>query len=397
MTKQTPDKPTPLSPAGDKTSPPASPVQASGSRSTARRGSGPVAVFALVVALLALVAAAYLGYREFQQGQRLFDSSLQLAAARQRADDQQQQLQALQHQLDQQQQAHQQARDQFTAQFEAFTEQLASQQQRLHTLSTTDRSDWLLAEAEYLMRLASQRLLMGEDATGAEVLLGAADDILVELDDSALFAVRKALAEDRAALRAAGRTDIEGLYLKVAAAATQGDQLRLFALPEFKPQAAAASQPATTPESGWRSGLLAAWEKLKGYVRFTRRDNIYQPILAPEYEAAVRQNLRLAFEQAQLAVLASNQALFNNSLEKARYWITTFYTVDERASAALLTTIEALRAQPVQIELPDISGSLNALKYYLDVRHDALPASDDEPLAPTGAGDPVRPEVEPAS
>lgn len=398
MTKHTPDKPTPPQPAGDPTSATTSKLPPPGGRSPGRGGASPLAAFALVAALLALAAAAYLGYQELQQGQRLFLSSAQLAAAQQRADDQQQQLEALQHRFDQQQLADQQAREQLTTQLDAINGQLSSQQQRLHALSTTDRSDWLLAEAEYLMRLASQRLLMGEDAAGAEVLLGAADEILLEFDDSALFAVRKVLAEDRAALRAAGRTDTEGLYLRVAAAATQGDQLRLFELPEFTPQVQDDSQPATA-DSGWRGGLLEAWEKLKSYVRFTRRDKVYQPLLAPEYEAAVRQNLRLAFEQAQLAVLAANQPLFDNSLEKARYWITTFYTVDERASAVLLQTIEELRAQRVQIELPDISGSLQALKHYLDVRHDALPptATGDDPSVPQAEGESVPPQVEPAS
>ena len=39
-------------------------------------------------------------------------------------------------------------------------QRLDSHNKRLLSLSSTSREDWLLAEAEYLLRLANQRLLM---------------------------------------------------------------------------------------------------------------------------------------------------------------------------------------------------------------------------------------------
>ena len=73
---------------------------------------------------------------------------------------------------------------------------------QVRELGGTSREGWRLAEVEYLMRLANQKLLMTADVVSAKALLMEADAILVDLDDYSLFAVREALAEDLAELRA---------------------------------------------------------------------------------------------------------------------------------------------------------------------------------------------------
>lgn len=368
MTNQTPDKQGLEDTAANA---PAPVVSKTPPKTSAPARSSKLALLALVIGVVALVAAGYLGLSEWQRRQVLLDTLAQVSAVEQRADAQDQQMRALQRGLDQVNSAQQQLVASVNSQFETLGADVSSLQKRVHSLSTTDRTDWSLAEAEYLMRLASQRLLMSEDMAGSMALLQAADEIMLELDDSALFPVRAALAEDIAKLRAAGSRDIEGVYLQLAAAAKQGDRLRLFELPKFEPEAPAEIQQL---DQGWQQrlqhGLLAAWEKLKSYIRFTHRENAYQPVLAPEYEAAVRQNLRLSFEQAQMAALAGNQKLYQASLDKSRYWLETFYTLDADASQALLRSVEQLQQQQVAIQAPDISGSRRALKDFLDQRHD---------------------------
>src|SRR5690606_5363670 len=68
---------------------------------------------------------------------------------------------------------------------------LNNHQERLQALSTTTREDWLLAEAEYLLRLANQRILTERQTANALSLMVTADDILKEIDDPDLFVVRK--------------------------------------------------------------------------------------------------------------------------------------------------------------------------------------------------------------
>jgi len=266
--------------------------------------------------------------------------------------------------------------------------QLASVQKRLLSLSTTDRADWLLAEVEYLMRLANQRLLMGKELNGAWELLAAADAIVVELDDNALFPVRQALADNMTALAAAGSFDIEGRYLRLGALADRAAQLRLFQQPLFELPTPA---PEVASDDRWQQGIergvQAALAKISGYISYRRRDQSYRPAVVPEQEVAVRQNLQLMFEQAQLALLAGKQTFYQRSLARAQDFLGRYYSVDETSVRAISAAIDELLLEPIERELPDISSSPRALKSYLQRLHALEPAPA---VAPTVASEPER-------
>lgn len=340
-------------------------------------------LLALLIAIAAIVASVYVWQLNTVQQQQLARLQVDTAAAIQRVDQQATRARQLQRQLDQQQSAVQTAQAVAAAKLTELHSLYTEQQKKLASLSTTDRTDWLLAEAEYLMRLANQRLLMGKELTGAQALLKAADDIIKELDDRALFAVREALANDMAALQTAAKFDLEGVYLQLGALAGQVEKLRLIEQPTLT----AADEPssADAQSRNWQqqlqTGFQAALKKLSRYIKINRRDDIYKPLLAPEYEAAVRQNIRLMFEQAQLATLAGKQQLYLDSLNKAKQWLNDYYTLDASAAAVISQAIDQLMQQQVAVEMPDISASLRALKNYLATLHSIKPpAQEAEPV-----------------
>ena len=182
--------------------------------------------------------------------------------------------------------------EQQRASISALEAALRSQRQQLLELSSTDRADWSLAEAEYLLRLAYQRLLLAKDVQSALALLTSADAILQELDDTMLFPAREAIARDMAALRAVPELDREGAWLRLQALAGRIDSLILFELPELESEAA--EVPA---DAGWRErlqiGFRAALQKISDYVVIRRREEPYQVLIDPQWEQLVRQNLRM--------------------------------------------------------------------------------------------------------
>ena len=86
-----------------------------------------------------------------------------------------------------------------------------------------------------------------------------------------------------------------------------------------------------------------------------------QALMDPQWEGLVRQNLRMLLEQAQVALLSSNQALYEASLERASHWVAEFFESDEAAARAMDREIRQLADLQVAVTLPDISGSLEAL------------------------------------
>jgi uroporphyrin-3 C-methyltransferase len=331
-----------------------------------KKGPGWIIVLLiLVVSVIAALGSAYVWQLYNEQQKILQNGQAGIAGAIQRVDEQANQNRLLQRQLDRQSDNAKLLQQQLVGQVEALQRQLSSQQKRINSLSTTDRSDWLLAEAEYLMRLANQRLLMGKEVKGALDLMMAADEIALELDDAALYPVRQELANDIAKLRSATKLDIEGVYLQLGALAKQVDQLRLFELPQLQLKTAEPIAP-----ENWQQrmeiGLQAAWNKLSSYIQIHRNTEVYKPLLAPEYESAVRQNVRLMFEQAQMAALSGKQHLYDDSLIKAKTWLQNYYKIDADKTAELIATIDGLANIQITVPLPDISGSLRALKDYLE-------------------------------
>jgi len=341
--------------------PPAKPAPA------ARKGSGPVAWLAL---LLVLALAAALGWSLLEQRrlQAEIDSRLQAVEALGGRD--QASLDELDRRLQQQLQAGMSRLEGSMGELandtgsldkaiESLRSELAAQRAELAGYAATDREAWLLAEVEYLLRLANQRLVMAGDTGAAQTLLGSADKILRELDEADLHGVRAAVAADLAAVRAVPVLDIEGVYLSLAALIEQAGQLEIFRLPEQPEQAS--PPPAVDWQARLQQGYEQALAKLSSYIIIRRRDVPMQVLMDPQWEGLVRQNLRMLLEQAQVALLSGNGQLYRESLERAQHWVAEFFESDGAAARAMYAEIEQLRQVEVDVQLPDLSRSLQAL------------------------------------
>lgn len=242
---------------------------------------------------------------------------------------------------------------------ETLESQLTAAREELSRFSSADRDSWLLAEAEYLLRLANQRLIMASDAEAAKALLTSADKVLRQLDNTALHDVRRAVAADLAAVRAVPKIDVEGIYLRLSALVEQAGSLRIFQLPERE------EAPLRDQAQSWkdtlREGYEAALEKLSDYIIIRRRDVPMQTLMDPQWEGLVRQNLRMLLEQAQVALLSGNQVLYTESLARARHWVGEFAESDTAAAQALSRELTQLGDEQVSVEMPDLSRSLQAL------------------------------------
>lgn len=243
---------------------------------------------------------------------------------------------------------------------------MREQQSRINDLSVDDRESWLLAEAQYLLRLANQRLIMTGDTASAEALLRSTDKILRELGDADLHGLRGAVAEDLAAVRAVPKLDTQGLYLRLDALIRQTDALVMFNLPERE------SETREIAAEDWKArlaqGYEIALEKLSEYIVVNRRDVPVEALMDPQYEGLVRQNMRMLLEQAQVAMLSGNERLFRQSLERAAGWVSQFFKSDEQAAVAMATELQSISEERVAVDLPDLNRSLASLEEVMQAR-----------------------------
>ena len=239
------------------------------------------------------------------------------------------------------------------------------------------RTDWLLAEAEYLLRIANQRLMIEKDIRGAMSALEAADEVLTESDDIGVYPVRQQLAREILALKGLTGVDRTGLYLTLEAAINSIHQLTDQALisenaPGFVVSAAEGESAGTGEEPG---AVVQAWNKVKAtlmqVVVVRRMDEPVKPLLSPDQSAYARLNLQLMLEEAEMAVLRGNQPLYERALTKARTTIDDWYNASNPRVTALSETLAELAGKNVDPELPDISQSLDLLKERLAGRLNA--------------------------
>ena len=239
------------------------------------------------------------------------------------------------------------------------------------------RTDWLLAEAEYLLRIANQRLMIEKDIRGAMSALEAADEVLTESDDIGVYPVRQQLAREILALKGLTGVDRTGLYLTLEAAINSIHQLTDQALisenaPGFVVSAAEGESAGTGEEPG---AVVQAWNKVKAtlmqVVVVRRMDEPVKPLLSPDQSAYARLNLQLMLEEAEMAVLRGNQPLYERALTKARTTIDDWYNASNPRVTALSDTLAELAGKNVDPELPDISQSLDLLKERLAGRLNA--------------------------
>jgi len=321
------------------------------------RGSGSaIAVLALLLALAGIAAGAYVVYRMIPVPQQV---DARFAEVRERID-------AIRVDDPRAEAALAETRrvasmiDSIDARLSDLSLRTQVVQAALAELPRADRDDWLLAEAEYLMRLANQGLLMGREVRGAAALLHAADALLRDQDDPSLHGVRAALASDIARLNEVSEFDVEGVYLRLSALAdrTSGLQLEARSMRGFS----AAGEPTDTSggrTEGWWARLLA---RLDPYIVVRRRGEPVEPLLPPGEEVYLRMNVRLLIEQAQLALLAAEQQIYEDALGRARRDLDHYFSVDVAANRAFVDELNTLAALNVAPPMPDISASLNALR-----------------------------------
>ncbi|PXX92276.1 hypothetical protein DIT71_03480 [Marinobacter vulgaris] len=238
------------------------------------------------------------------------------------------------------------------------------------------RTDWLLAEAEYLLRIANQRLMIEKDIRGALAALESADEVLAESDDIGVYPVRQQLAKEILALKGLADVDRTGLYLKLEAAIDSIHQLTESALVHDRaPGFFTGSDSGSQDNGDAEPGLVAeAWHEVKQtlsqVVVVRRMDEPVKPLLSPEQSAYARLNLQLMLEEAELAVLRGHQELYSRALTKASNAIDNWYDSSNTRITALSKTLDELSEKNVDPELPDISRSLELLKSRLAGRLD---------------------------
>jgi uroporphyrin-3 C-methyltransferase len=348
---------------------------------TVKKGSGGIAWLAL---FLALVAAAGVGYVIMQDWRAQGDEDQQASALANLRSDLASSGDALSA-LDQGLAALAEADARTVAQLQSVQADLERRLQLVDSLpsrmtnlessisslqgvSTGARNRWLLAEAEYYMQIANAQLQLAGNPHLAALALGMADERIVQLADPALTGVRRALADELAALEGLEKPDIEGITLTLSSLARV-----VASLPLQQASTAASDDEVSVDEE--TSGFGRAWESVRGaasgLVRVTPPDETAVPLMTPDAEYFLRTNLTLQIQVARLAMLRGEQAVFEQSLDDAADWLDLYFDSESAQVRGAKATIAEIRQGLFAVTPPDISESLRLLRQFNSINESA--------------------------
>ncbi len=233
--------------------------------------------------------------------------------------------------------------------------------ENLQGVSDSARQTWVLAEAQYYLQSANTRLQLARDVKTALLALRAADDRLSALGDPALYRVRELVADEIVSLESLPDQDFAGMALQLASLGQRVRELPVNnPLPELEKQITS-DEPAES-ETGVDRAMEKVWGSVKGLVTVRKTDENITPLMTQEDEALLLRNLELQLQVARLSLLQRRQEEFRSNLSAARQWLNAHFDVSDtkvRNTIEKLTEMESVDIDP---ELPDISGSLKALR-----------------------------------
>ncbi|MGL0817441.1 uroporphyrinogen-III C-methyltransferase [Vibrio vulnificus] len=213
-------------------------------------------------------------------------------------------------------------------------------------------NDWLLAEADYLVKLAGRKLFLEHDVVSATSLMESADQRIAALNDPSLVPLRKAMAKDITDLKTIPLIDRDGLVLRLTALQQQVDQLPLAnaILPEAK---TVEKQQVSDDINNWQNNLMASLKAFsENFITFRTRDGNVIPLLSPEQHFYLKENIKAKIETAIKAVYQEQGEIYTTSLTTAEAWSQAFFNQDNNTVKEFTQSLKQLSEQKIQVQYP---------------------------------------------
>lgn len=216
-----------------------------------------------------------------------------------------------------------------------------------------------IAEIDYLLRVANERLQLFSDTEAADLALQAADLQIEALNDPIYLSVRQRIATARQALAAVPSVDRVQLSARLSKM-----QSGIPGLP-FRGEAVQQVEPELAQDAGWWASFK---HTLASLVTVRRRVPEEQSMLSLEDKDYLRQGLWLQLESARLALMRNDANTYIGSLDRVGQTVEQFFEPGSPAVQALLFETADLKGYNIAPQMPDISAPWTQLRQLRDSR-----------------------------
>jgi uroporphyrin-3 C-methyltransferase len=224
-----------------------------------------------------------------------------------------------------------------------------------------NRDEWAYAEIDQALLLANQQLQLAGNVRAALIALQNVDARLQRMERPQFTALRKAINRDIDRLKALPHVDTVGISVRLDGLIAGVDAMPLAT--EMRPPPQPFVTEVDREQASWLQFWREVWNDVRQLLRVQRLDKPDPPLLAPAQSYFLRENLKLRLLTARLALLSRDDANFKTDLKSAREWMARYFDTGNEQVAHAIGSLRTLHATEISIEVPDISGTLEALRH----------------------------------
>jgi uroporphyrin-3 C-methyltransferase len=249
-----------------------------------------------------------------------------------------------------------------------YSSDFQSLQRRVAETTVSHPNDWILAEVDYLVRLAGSKIWLESDIKTAVSLLAAADQRVLVLSDPSLNPLRSALLEDINSLESLPKRDPDGLILALSNLESRVDKLLVVGLSLSTPGSQDTSE-ISTDIKDWSENLSKSWSSfVESFVVINKRDVKVQALFSPEQKWYLQENLRAELAKAEFAVYREQQDIYDLALQTASDLLTDYYDLTDNTTNYFFKSIQRLTEKKVSVDYPDQLKSAPVLERIMTQR-----------------------------
>jgi uroporphyrin-3 C-methyltransferase len=230
----------------------------------------------------------------------------------------------------------------------------------LYQEMSSSREQTALAEVEQMLLIAGQQLQLSGNVRAALLAMQQAES---RLQRPVFAKLRKRIDLDVAKLRAMPSIDVPAINLRLDGVIAEVDKLELAQDSRIQPQQAAAAT-VDPAESAWKRFWRELWQETRHVVIIENTERQALPLLSPTQAFFLRENLKLRLLSARMALLMRDEVSFRRDLKTSQEWLKRYFDVKSEGASQALRTLQKLTASNIVIDVPDISGSLEAVRNY---------------------------------
>ena len=234
-------------------------------------------------------------------------------------------------------------------------------QRAINTVNRSQR-DWVLAEIDYLLRIAHQRIAIAKDVAGAIAALKGADSRIQQLGDISLFKIRKQLSKNITHLNTIHQADVTGISLSI-------DQTisRLAELPfnsvkkEIKIQVNK-NEPMKEFQKQDKTLLASVLDAVQeiGDIKIHQRS--IKAASSGEQQNQIEQLLRTYLLGARLAALRFDQKQFRYEIYQANQILQSNYDMSDNRITQLQSILKKYEKVELTPALPELTKAWSMLQ-----------------------------------